>query len=202
MNRIEMVKARTAQLEKLDDIQLVDAVITYFKTNRTLPGQKALKDFALGLKAEFNGTAMTGLLSQVRKDLIEEFASLLVQEVKLVNVRALNENKPNRDKAGTKASDLPMVLKDVQPIPVNNVKNTYEMGAYITGRGVYNEDGLDTGDVFAILPKGFVKNHPGMDGFTGTVLASDHSNGKFANMSYRLLIDLGQTLDNPVTLAA
>lgn len=195
MNRAEMVKARAAELGKLDDFQLVDAVIAYFKNNRTLPGQKALKDFALGLKAEFNGTAMTGLLSQVRKDLIEEFASLLVQEVKLVNVRVLNENKPNRDKPGRKASDLSMVLTDVQPVPVNAVKNSYQMTAYITGRGVYDENGQDTGDVFALLPGGFVKNHPGMDGFEGTVIASDHSNGKFANMSYRLLIDLGQAME-------
>lgn len=194
MKRMEMVKARTEQLKGLSDLGLINAVIAYFENNATLPGQKALKDFALDLKKEFDGNVITGILSQVRDDIIEQFASLLVCEVKIKNVAAMNENRPNRDKEGTKASDLPMVLTDVQPVPVNVIKNSYEMPVRVMGGSVYSEDGMFPLELGS-LPKGFVKNHRAMDGLAACVIVTDHSNGKFANMSYRMLIDLGQAAE-------
>lgn len=195
MNRKEMVEARTAQLKKLTDIELVDMIVSYFHGNATMPGEKSLKDYALSLKGEFDGSVITGLLSQVRGELIETFASTLVKEVRLKNVAALNENRKNRGTEGTKASDLPMVLKDAKPIPVNAVKNIYEMEAGITGTdNIVCVRGKEGPAPLASIPDGFRKNHPGLQGMAGTVIATDYSNGRFANMSYRLLVDLGQNL--------
>ncbi len=202
MGRTEMVNARTEQLKKLNDIELVNMIVGYFKENATLPGEKSLKEYALGLKGEFDGSVITGLMAQVRDELIETFASLLVKEVRLKNVNALNENKKNKDAEGLKASDLPMVLTDVTPIPVNTIKNSYEMNAFISSDAdVCMMDGSEPTE-FAQLPKGFKKNHRGILGMQGTVVASDYSNGKFANMGYKLLIDLGQWLQPECTPAA
>ena len=97
-----------------------------------------------------------------------------------------------------------MVLKDMVPVPVNNVKNIYELPVVIlpainldTDTGLVDnivcvkEDGKEPftlGD----LPKGFKKNHPELSGMTATVIATDYSNGKLDNMSYTMLIDLSQ----------
>lgn len=196
MTRKEMVDALTAKLEKLNDAQLVDAIVRYFEENRTLPGEKALKDQALALKAELDGNAITGLLSHVRADLVEEFASRCVKEVKLRNVHVLNETKKNRDADGLKASDLPMVLADTQPTKMNAMKNIYGMDAVIPAAGgtvcVGNAPAVRV--ELADLPAGFVKNHTMLPGMSATVVATDYSNGKFANMSYLMLVDLSQTL--------
>lgn len=191
-----MVKTRTEALSELTDIQLVDTIISYFKQNATMPGEKSLKDYALSLKSELDGNVITGLLAQVRNDMIEEFASLCVKEVKLVNVQAENDTKKNKDTDGRKASELPLVLADAKPIPVNTIKNIYNMNAEISSESMVCIGTAEDGErsVLASLPNGFKKNHPALAGMNGTVIASDYSNGNFANMSYRMLIDLGQNL--------
>ena len=198
MNRKEMVKTRTEELTKLSDMQLVDSIVKYFEQNATMPGEKTIKDYALSLKGEFDGNAINGLLSQVRNDLIEEFASLCVKEVKLKNVTAANETKKNEGSATLRASDLPMVLTDTKPIPVNTMKNVFTLPASIcegnTGNTVCFMNADNKLQTFAALPAGFGKNHPTTADMDCIVIATDYSNGKFANMSYSMLIDLGQRL--------
>ncbi len=199
MNRTEMVKARAKKLSEMSDVNLVDAIVKYFEENAAMPGEKALKDFAISLKTELDAHIGVGLLSQTRMDLIEEFSSLCVKEVKLKNVRAVNETKKNADLDAVKAGDLPMVLADAKLIPVNTMKNVYEMNGMINGdedghRFVNICDAKDGSFEFAALPGGFQKNHALQHGMDVTVIASDYSNGKFANMSYTMLIDLGQKI--------
>ena len=69
-----------------------------------MPGEKAIKDYALSLKGEFDVDAITGLLSEVRNDLIEQFASLCVKEMKMKNVQVVNDTKKNKDTDGTKVT--------------------------------------------------------------------------------------------------
>lgn len=200
MNRAEMVKARTEELYKLTDIQLVDMIISYFKQNATMPGEKAIKEYALSLKAEFDGNAITGLLTQVRGDLIEQFASMLVKEVKMRKVLIANETKKRMKEGGTLplASDMPMYLVDSKPVdvPVNTMKNTYEMAVQVSDHDDLSciTESDPSYNLGVVLPKGFRKNHTTLAGMKAVVHATDHSNGKFANMSYRMLIDLGQSL--------
>ena len=136
MNRKEMVQARVEKLQKLSDADLVQTIVRYFEKNHTMPGEKAIKDYALSLKGEFDVDAITGLLSEVRNDLIEQFASLCVKEMKVKNVQVVNDTKKNKDTDGTKVTDLPMVLKDIVPVsnPANTVKNVYELPATIVFR--------------------------------------------------------------------
>ena len=62
MNRKEMVQARVEKLQKLSDADLVQTIVRYFEKNHTMPGEKAIKDYALSLKGEFDVDAITGLL--------------------------------------------------------------------------------------------------------------------------------------------
>lgn len=193
--RKEMVERRTEELSKLNDLQLVATIVKYFEQNATLPGEKAIKDCALSLKAEFDGNVITGLLSQVRGDLIEEFASLCVKEVKLKNVMPQNATKKNKDAKAFLTTDLPMELIDVRPARLNVMVNTYGLAATVSASEKHS---CMTEDVpyhtVGSLPEGFKKNHRNIGGMKALVVATDHSNGKFANMSYRMIIDLGQKL--------
>lgn len=191
MDRAEMVNARKEQLSKLSDVGLVSAILDYFEGNRTMPGEKNLKLTAQQFAAEFDEGSMTGILTDYRNEMIDEFASILVKEVRMKNVTILSENRKNKDVEGLKVSCLPMELIDTKPGKVlNTVVNTYGMDAFIsTGNVAYGD-----GSTIADIPEGFQKNHPGINGMKGTVIVTDHSNGKFANMSYRMFIDLGQEL--------
>lgn len=198
MGRTEMVTARTEALNALTDKELVETIVAYFAGNNTMPGEKDLKDRASILLAEMEEGQIIGFMNEIRKDLIEEFASILVKETKIKDNVVLNENKKNKDAEGLKASDLPMLLKDAMPIPTNTMKNIYELPVTIDADGnVCTENG----DKMGVVPEGFQKNHKNVYGMTGTVIATDYSNGKFANMSYSLVIDLGQSTNDAVNVA-
>lgn len=202
MSRIELVNERTNALNAMTDMELAETIVKYFKENATMPGERLIKEWAESITGEFIERVITGLLSDVRKEIIEEFASLCVKETRLKNVRVLNDTKKTRDAVGRRAHDLPMVLKDVRP-KGGVVTNVYEMPVLI--QTAADLDTLETTNtvafrdennhmlILADLPEGFKKNHKEIANMQATVVATDHSNGKFANMSYRLLIDLGQT---------
>ncbi len=191
MGRTEMVKARTEALNKVSDKELAGAIVAYFNKNNTMPGEKDIKDRASILSAELDEGKISGVTSEIRKDLIEEFASILVKETKIKDNVVLNENKKNKGVEGLRASDLPMVLKDAMPIPNNTLKDVYELPVIVDTEG---NVATEAGNKLGTVPAGFQKNHPDVCGMTGTVIATDYSNGKFANMSYSLVIDLGQNM--------
>lgn len=206
MNRAEMVKIRTEELSRLSDTQLVDTIAEYFRQNMTMPGEKALKDLAAGFAEELEKMG-TGILSEVRRDMIEEFASICVKEVRLKKVKVVNKTKQNKDAKEIHASDLPMVLSDEKSIWGQNTKTIKYQVRFLYNMVLYNMIGTipETGDrvripwvgddiTLAFIPEGFRKNHKTLAGMQGTVIATDYSNGNFANMSYSLLIDLGQNL--------
>lgn len=175
-SRSEMVKAEIQKLQSLTDFQLAQTICRYFKENQTMPGEKALKDMAKDLTAELGGEATTQLIGQVRDDLIEQFASLCVKEVKLTKV----------------------TVKDSMNIPgmtkmENTEKNTWYLPVTIDDQGhavTLDENALSIG----MLPDGFRKNHRTVSGMQVSLLMTDHSNGKFKNLSWTLIVDLGQTL--------
>lgn len=198
--RSEIVRERTQALNELSDKELIATVVTYFDENSTMPGEKDIKDRAAILLDEMEKGTVDGVTNEIRRDMIEEFASLAVKEVKVQGTKAMNETKKNKDSEDLKASDLPMVLKNAQPTQVNNMTNVYELPVFIGGEGSVR---IDEGERIGTVPEGFKKNHPNMEGMRGTVIATDHSNGKFANMNYSLIIDLCQNMegDNSFTRA-
>lgn len=193
MERIQIVNELTQKLNDLADMDLVNTVIAYFESNATMPGEKNVKDMAATLKKDLDANESFGLSSEVRTDLIETFSSLAVKEVKLKNVSVVNATKKNRDMRCRKPYDLQMTLVDTQPTNTNSVRNTYAMDARVNDSyAVISDIGPD--DFMASLPKGFLKNHPGVAGMSATIMATDHSNNKFANMSYTLIVNLAQKI--------
>lgn len=198
-----MVNARAEELSRLSDRGLVCAIRGYFRENATMPGEKAVKDYAFGKTCRGKTWTIDRLTISARKELIEEFSPLCVKEVKLKDIRVANETKKNAGTTARKASDLPMVLKATNLALINTMKNVYEMPASISddGRTVCIKDGNGSDFILASIPEGFAKNHRTLGGMEGTVIATDHSNGKFANMSYTLLVDLGQRIQSVIIAA-
>lgn len=183
MIREKLVQERAAKLARLDNRELVDTIAAYFKQNRTMPGEKRLKDY------------VTAYLADRTADLpadgfLTEFASVCVKDVRIEHVTVQNETKKAKELSGPKVSDLPMVLSDIRPAD-GRVIDSYTMQVLIISDG--NVCIADTMTPFGRLPKGFLKNHPAVEGMYGTVIATDFSNGKLANMKYRMVIDLAQT---------
>lgn len=185
-SRSEMVNAEIQKLQTLTDFQLAQTICRYFEENQTLPGEKALKDMAKDLTAELGGEATTQLIGQVRDDLIEQFASLCVKEVKLTKAIANDQ-----------ACKLHMTPVSSASPGVNVEKNTWQLPVRINEQGyaiTMDEDAVSIG----MLPDGFRKNHGTVSGMEASLLMTDYSSGKFKNLSWTLMVDLGQTLMDQV----
>lgn len=185
-SRSEMVNAEIQKLQTLTDFQLAQTICRYFEENQTLPGEKALKDMAKDLTAELGGEATTQLIGQVRDDLVEQFASLCVREVKLTKAIANDQ-----------ACKLHMTPVNLKSPGVNVEKNTWQLPVRINEQGyavTLDEDAVSIG----MLPDGFRKNHGTVSGMEASLLVTDYSSGKFKNLSWTLMVDLGQTLMDQV----
>lgn len=196
--RDEMIKRRIGMLSGLSDLQLAQTISAYFENNHTMPGEKWIKDTANQILDEFDGEGSTMMLAPVRQSLIEGFAAACVKSMPVRYVEVVNETKKNRDSKLRKASDLPMTLSEVIPVPMKDntvVKNIYEIPASLNvmEKSIYVKDAQNE-NILAFylgrITKGFYKNHFIKQPVDCTVVATDHSNGKFANMSYQMLVDL------------
>lgn len=206
MGRLEMVENRKAELEKLSDVELVNAIARYFENNHTMPGEKDLKDTALMLLSEFTDGSMTGLISQLRDTLIETFASVCVKTTKLKHPQAADSTKKNREAGLKLVDDLIMVRTGTYNRTVKGAdgkdrvvtRDVYEMPGsvdfpaglvYVKDRD--SNDAILTAHIGSIL-KGFRKNHYDADHLVDCVIeATDYSEGKMANMGWQMHVDLG-----------
>ena len=185
-SRSEMVNARIEELQTLTDFQLAQTINRYFEENRTLPGEKALKDMAKDLTAELGGEATTQLIGQVRDDLVEQFASLCVKEVKLTKAIANDQ-----------ACRIHMTPVNLKSPGVNKENETWQLPVRIDEQGhavTLDKDAVSIG----MLPDSFRKNHGTVSGMEASLLMTDYSSGKFKNLSWTLMVDLGQTLIDQV----
>lgn len=190
MNRLKVLETRKEALENMTPQELVNFTRNYFKVNKTMPGEKKVRTLAEGIHAELSESTDLKVLEEYRLDLAKKIGNVVVKEVKLRHVALVNETKKNKDVNSVRPSELPLTLVDTVPAKVlNTMKNVYELDVTIS-------DGMVmAGDVFlGELPKNFRSNYPKTHNMQGVVIATDHSNGKFANMSYSLVIDLGQNL--------
>lgn len=198
----DMRAERAKQLSKLSDYDLLKTISAYFKRNHTMPGEKQLKDTANQMLAEFDEDtqAVTTLMEPVRAELIRSFADACVKAAPLKYVGVRNDTKRNRKDETAKlplASDLPMTLCDAVPVQVKDntvMKNVYEMPGSLNliETSVYATDKEHNLLKFYLgkITRGVYKNHYSETPIDCTVVATDHSNGKFANMSYTMLVDL------------
>ena len=182
MPRNYLKNAYIQYLSELPDAQLVDKILTYFNRNKTLPGERSLREYALSLKEEFADGSMTALLPEAKMDMASAFADVAVKETKLTDVET-----------------LPLVLSDMQHVFPNVIRDIFSAPVTVEGREVYTTNGHT---LIGRLKAGFYSNFK--DSLhKGFVLATDHSNGKFKNMSYSLLVNLSDPdMINVQTLAA
>lgn len=192
MNRIDVVNARAEALKGMSTEAVVSFTRNYFKENKTLPGEKKIRSAAEQLAAELGQEADPKTLSYDHNEMAEIVADAVVKEIKLHHVTTLNETKQNKDAEGVKPSELPLTLVETMPTKVlNTMRNTYKLDITICdGKAVVTD--AEEPVILAEIPVNFRNNHTAIEGMRGTVLATDHSNGKFANMSYSLILDLGQ----------
>ena len=190
MKKLNVLKTRREALENMTPQELVNFTRNYFKVNKVMPGEKKVRNLAEGINAELSESTDLEVLEEYRLDLAEKIGKVVVKEVKLRHVALVNETKKNKDVEGIRPSELPLVLVDTVPTKVlNTVKNVYELDVTISDGMVMAGD-----TILGELPKNFRSNYPKTHNMQGVVIATDHSNGKFANMSYSLVIDLGQNL--------
>ena len=196
--RNDMIEKRIKMLSGLTDLELAKTIAAYFENNRTMPGEKWIKDTANQMLAGFTEDAVTTLLEPARATLIEDFAAVCVRSMPIKYVEVANDTKKNKESRLRKASELPMTLCESVPVPLKNntvMKNIYEIPASLNvmEKSVYVKDTENNNLLVFYLgriTKGFYKNHFIKQPVDCTVIATDHSNGNFANMSYHMLVDL------------
>ncbi len=186
MTRAQYVEARVAALSKMSLEDLAIAIGEYFDGHATMPGEKDLKDAAEKIVANIAENADFDIDAETKASMIQKFAEISVREMKVEKLQVQNINKENKDDfAVLKPTDLG--LTETESIPAEDktpAKKIYEAAARI-------EDGkVLVGDYeVGSLKESFVKNNPGVK-CAATLVATDYSNGKFANMSYTVIADI------------
>lgn len=194
----KMIENRIKELSKLSDARLIEAIAKYFKKHMTMPGEKEVKDQITALKKELDEQFDIGLLPEVRKNLINTFASVCVKEVKLKNIVVANQTEENIVTGKTTPDILFLDQIGEKATPGSDIViRIYKMDVKVT-------DCVDKDNLFQVedasgyavgsLPENFYKNHNIHTGMRGIVVMTDYSNGKFTNMGYQTLIDLGQDI--------
>ena len=186
MNRKEMIEARVKALSALSTENLAITIGEYFDTHATLPGQKDLKSAAEKLVANIAEDSSFDISPEAKSQMITAFADIVVREMKVEKVQVKNVNKENKDDFSVlKPTDLS--LKEIASVPAEGktpAKKIYSADARI-------EDGKVIVGKYEIgsLAPGFVKNNPGVN-CSATLIATDYSNGKYANMGYSVVADI------------
>lgn len=186
MTRTEMIDVRRGALRGLSTEELAIKIGEYFDTHATLPGQKDLKNAAEKLIAGIAEDADFDIAPDAKEQMITAFAEIVVREMKVEKIQVKNVTKENKDDFSVlKADALP--LGEAQDVPAEDkipAKKVYTVDARI-------ENGIVLVGDYQIgsLPDGFVKNNPGVN-CGATLIATDYSNGKFANMGYVVVADI------------
>lgn len=186
MTRTEMIGVRSAALRGLSTEELAIKIGEYFDTHAALPGQKDLKKAAEKLIAGIAEDAAFDIAPDAKEQMITAFAEIVVREMKVEKIQVKNVTKENKDDFSVlKADALP--LGEAQDVPAEDkipAKKVYTVDARIEN-GVVLVGDYQIGS----LPDGFVKNNPGVN-CDATLVATDYSNGKFANMGYVVVADI------------
>lgn len=186
MTRAEYVNARRESLKAMSTEDLAIAIGEYFDSHATMPGEKDLKDAAEKIVANIAENAEFDIDAETKESMIAKFADIVVREMKVEGLQVQNVSKDNKDDfAVLKPSDLGLV--ETASIPAEDkkpAKKVYEADARIeNGKVIVGEYEIGS------LSKGFVKNNPAVS-CRATLVATDYSNGKYANMSYSVIADI------------
>ncbi len=186
MNRTEYINNRRTALMAMSTEDLAITIGEYFDNHATMPGEKDLKVAAEKIVANIAENPEFTIPAETKESMAAKFADIVVREMKLEDLQVKNVTKDNKeDFSVLKPTDLG--LTEIESIPAEDKK---------PGRKVYSADArIKDGKVLVgdyeigSLSKGFLKNNPGVD-CAATVIATDWSNGKYANMSYSVIADI------------
>lgn len=186
MNRTEYINNRRTALMAMSTEDLAITIGEYFDNHATMPGEKDLKVAAEKIVANIAENPEFAIPAETKESMAAKFADIVVREMKLEDLQVKNVTKDNKeDFSVLKPTDLG--LTEIESIPAEDKK---------PGRKVYSADArIKDGKVLVgdyeigSLSKGFLKNNPGVD-CAATVIATDWSNGKYANMSYSVIADI------------
>lgn len=186
MQKIEYVKARKAALEEMSTEDLAITIGEYFDRHKTMPGEKDLKKAAEKIVANIAENPEFEIGAEAKASMIETFAGIVVRELKVNKLTVKNVNKENKDDASVlKPTALGLVETGSEPAEDKKpAKKFYAVDGSIKDGKVFVGE-YEIGS----LDEGFVKNNPGVN-VSATILATDYSNGKFANMSYSVVADI------------
>ena len=186
MRKNDYIATRKAALETLTVADLAATIVEYFSTHATMPGEKDLKSASMQIVANIAENPDFTIGDEVRESMIDAFANIVVREMKLEKLQVANITKANKeDFSILKPTDLDLVeVASIPAVEKAPAKKIYEIGARIVGGEVRIGE-----FVIGSLSKGFAVNNPGTD-CEATLIATDYSNGKFANVSYHVIADI------------
>ena len=186
MQKAEYVATRKTALMGLSTEDLAIKIGEYFDAHKTMPGEKDLKAAAEKIVANIAENPDFDLPASDKEAIIDRFAQIVVCEKKVEQLQVQNVNKDNKDDFSVlKPTDLSLV--ETASIPAEDkkpAKKIFEAAARIRDGKVFVGE-YEIGS----LGKGFSQNNPGVD-VEATLIATDYSNGKYANMSYSVVADI------------
>lgn len=206
--RMDMVSTCCDRMRDIADVTeagLADMAAAYFDKNRTMPGEKRIKDIAMAQREAArqyrqenkddpfapNWKWNQGVDEQYtigRNEFISGMAKIGVKDVEL-----RGDSYPRR--LTEDALHFRTLLQYRLPDAKETHCNAHEFGCGISGEGRGQTILIDDGDqnrYKAAVPQGFAANHPQMTGMTGIVTAVDPSRGKGGDANLVFSIDLMQ----------
>lgn len=179
-------ETRMNTLMNMSTEELAIAIGEYFDTHATMPGQKDLKLAAERIVANKAENQDFEIDEETKKQMASKFTDIVVREMKVTDLLVRNVNKETKEDASVmKPTDLN--LTEAKSIPGEGkspAKMIFTAPAKVVGGDVY-VNGFGIGS----LGNGFKKNNPDAE-FAATLVATDYSNGKFANVSYTIVADI------------
>ncbi len=186
MDRNGYIAQRVGTLAAMSTENLAITIGEYFDAHATMPGQKDLKDAAEKIIANIAENPDFDIDKAAKDAMIEGFAKIVVREMKVEKLQVKNVTKANKDDfAVLKPTDLGLTEIGSEPaVDKQPAKKFYSVeGRIENGRVMVGEIQIGS------LNPGFMTNNPGVS-CNATVLATDYSGGKMANVSYKVVADI------------
>lgn len=204
--RETMVSERYEQLAAHTDEVLAEKTDEYFRKNRTMPGEKAVKDIvraqyeAMQYHKEYSPKTSWEWNQHVpdeyqidRDELAHRMSEIVVKDVELHG-----DSRPHSVAENSRSFETLIAARTPDVMEKNVHVHAFLCDVSGTGKEQTYRFVNDTQDDFAIdtyagpVPSGFSSNHPHMDGMHGVITAVDYSMGRHGNPNILFSIDLMQ----------
>lgn len=209
-NRESMVRSCYTRMNLLTYSDLANKAADYFDHNRTMPGEKRIKDVAMAqreaMQTYYEMTVDNPQAEPWRwnrnvpdKYVMDhhEFMSQMA-EIAVKDVELHGDSQPQTMTGTTREFGHLLMLRKPESIQENCYM--HEFKCQVNGQGkeqVLVFEDTEYGTYKANVPQGFASNHPHMTDMTGVLTAADYSKGKGGQANLLFSIDLMQGADGP-----